>query len=127
MSASLRQKFTYLGRLRTTVGGAERAAHSAHVRCERGDWADSVSEVERTGRCVDSFNRILNGEEGDKPEGIDLDTPEVRSYIERVDIARRAAMVVGARLEPVQKQWNEQTSSTSRFPLNGWAPANPVI
>lgn len=126
MSASLRQKFAYLGRLRKAVGGAELAARSAHVRFERGEWSGSLSEVERTQRCVDSFTRILNGEEGLKPDGIDLDTPEVRSYIARADDARRAAMVVGGRLAPVQKQWTEQTASTGRYPLNGWKPANPV-
>lgn len=126
MSAYLRQKFAYLGRLRTATGGAERAAQNAHARFEARDWADSLSEVERTGRCVASFNRILNGEEGDKPEGVDLDSPEVRSYIERVDVARCAAMVVAGRLAPVQKQWTEQTASTGRYPLNGWVPASPV-
>ncbi|MEW1938455.1 hypothetical protein AB0331_13935 [Dietzia maris] len=126
MSAILRQQFAYLGRLRQAAGGAELAARSAHVRFERGDWSDSLSEVERTTRCVDSFTRLLNGEEGNKPDGINLDTPEVRSYIARADDARRAAMVVGGRLAPVQKQWGEQTASTGRYPLNGWKPANPV-
>lgn len=123
MSATLRQKFAYLRRIQTAVGGAEHAARSAHATFERGDWSSSVRGVERTTGIIDKVTALLGGEHPDMPAGFDLDTPEVRSYAARAEDARQASMVTAARLEPIQAQWIAQTSSASRYPLNGWAPS----
>ncbi|AVM66145.1 hypothetical protein M3C36_06475 [Dietzia cinnamea] len=123
MSRTVRRRFAYTARVRTKVGGAGHAAWSARVRFERREWGSSVREVQRTKSIVESFDELIDPSHPDMPPGFDLETPEIRSYIERARAARAVADAVAEQLAPIQAQWKAQTASTSDYPLDGWTPA----